>query len=115
MVRKILNILAARAHFLGLALGIRPSDIETIRAQYKGPNDVLTEVLTMWLKQSYRVDKHGLPSWRTLVKAVDDPAGGCNHALAKRIASAHPGESQKNSKWFSLFECFFCFFFPTTF
>ena len=49
-----------------------------------------TEVLLAWLRHRYKVDRHGLPTWRRLVEAVDSPSGGNNHALAKAIASQHP-------------------------
>ena len=47
-------------------------------------------MLLVWLKHSYNVDKHGPPTWRRLVEAVDKEAGGNNHALAEKIASNHP-------------------------
>ena len=43
-----------------------------------------------WLQGSYNVQKFGPPTWRMLVKAVDSPAGGNDHNLAKKIASNHP-------------------------
>ena len=49
-----------------------------------------TTVLTRWLRHSYDVKKYGPPTWRRLVEAVDSPAGGNNHALAKIIAENHP-------------------------
>ena len=33
---------------------------------------------------------HGPPTWRRLVEAVDNPAGGSNHSLAERIAIDKP-------------------------
>ena len=47
-------------------------------------------MLQVWLRHSYGVDKYGAPTWQRLVEAVDDEAGGNNHALAKKIASNHP-------------------------
>ena len=49
-----------------------------------------TEVLKVFLKHRYNVEKYGPPTWRKLVEAVDSPAGGNNHALAKKIAEHHP-------------------------
>ena len=69
-------------------LGLRPGDLVAIR---KG-NDIglaFTEILLMWLRQNYDVHKHGPPTWRNLMKAVDHPAGGNNHALAMIIADKH--------------------------
>jgi hypothetical protein len=48
------------------------------------------EVLNIFLKHRYNVQKYGPPTWRKLVEAVDNPAGGNNHALAKKIAENHP-------------------------
>ena len=50
----------------------------------------LSEMLQVWLRHSYGIDKYGAPTWQRLVEAVDDEAGGNNHALAKKIASNHP-------------------------
>ena len=44
-----------------------------------------------WLRRTYDVDKHGPPTWRTLVKAVSDKAGGDNPALAEEIVKDHKG------------------------
>ena len=38
-----------------------------------------------------QVKRFGKPTWRRLVEAVEDPAGGNNHALALNIAAEHPG------------------------
>lgn len=37
------------------------------------------------------MQKYGVPSWKKLVEAVRDPAGGQDPRLAKAIASEHPG------------------------
>ena len=47
------------------------------------------EVLLVWLRQCYNIERFGFPTWQGLVKAVDSPAGGNNHELAKFIASNH--------------------------
>ena len=49
------------------------------------------EVISTWLRQSYDVERHGLPSWRRVVEAVDSGAGGANYVLAKEIASKYQG------------------------
>ena len=82
--------LAAKAHSLGLALGISASNLETIHSKSANdPEATLTEVLNTWLKQVYDVKKHGHPSWKTLVQAVDNDAGGKNPASAMKIAACH--------------------------
>lgn len=76
---------------LGIVLGLPTSELDKIRQGFPQDMDqALIEVLTRWLKHSYKVDKHGPPSWRKLVEAVDSQAGGNNHSLAKNIATNHP-------------------------
>ena len=45
-------------------------------------------VLFVCLSKRYNV---GPPSWQTLVKAVADPSGGGDTALALKIPEKHPG------------------------
>ena len=67
--------------------------MENIRKGAQGDdcNHCLRMVLCKWLQKSYEYSKYGPPTWRMLVKAVDDPFGGNNCALAETIASKHPG------------------------
>jgi len=47
------------------------------------------------------VERFGKPTWRRLVKAVEDPAGGNNCALAQKIAAEHPGmQPSSNTLWY---------------
>ena len=72
------------------ALRLLASDERTINTMYQSdPNDCLRAVLTKWLQKGYNYQKHGPPTWRILVKAVADPAGGDNVALAEEIARYH--------------------------
>ena len=74
------------------ALGLRPAVVDTIAATYpQNPKQCLREVIIRWLRKAYDVSKHGPPTWRTLVKAVSDKAGGDNPALAEEIAKNHKG------------------------
>ena len=90
-VKEAVATLAANACSLGLALGISPSVLEAARLEYGGADEVLTEVLQKWLKQHYNVARHGVPSWRSLARAVRNPAGGNDSVLAMYIAASHPG------------------------
>ena len=77
-----------------MMLGLPSNELDAITRGCNGdPKRAIGQVVTAWLKQSYKVEKFGFPSWRTLVKAVDSPAGGYNHALAKKIASSHLGKT----------------------
>ena len=74
------------------ALGLRPAVADTISVTYCGnPERYLREVIIRWLRKAYNVDRHGPPTWRALVKAVSDKAGGNNPALAEGIAKEHQG------------------------
>ena len=49
--------LARRWKDLGISLGMRQCDLETILvANPSSPNDCLREMLTLWLKQNYKVN-----------------------------------------------------------
>ena len=89
-VKEAVIKLAAKARSLGLALGISASILDKIRSKYiNDPDEMLTDVLQTWLQQAYDVKKHGHPSWRTLVQAVDNKAGGKDPALAMEIVARH--------------------------
>ena len=76
---------------LGRALRLKADDLDTIRRENAhDANQALNDVLLLWLRQKYNVKRFGEPTWRMLVQAVDSPAGGNNHALAKKIAFKHP-------------------------
>ena len=84
--------LAGKWQNMCLSLRLRPSDEIMIAKMYTGPIDCLRAVLTKWLRKGYNYQKHGPPTWRMLVKAVADPAGGDNVALAEVIARNHQGD-----------------------
>ena len=55
-------------------------------------------VVTEWLKKNYNVEKFGEPTWRQLVRAVDDPAGGADKALARDLATRHKAGGMSSIK-----------------
>lgn len=76
------------------ALRIQPPDTARIAAAYHNNPDVcLRAVLLEWLQKSYECQIYGPPTWRMLVKAVAEPAGGDNIILAESIARRHQGIS----------------------
>ena len=82
--------LCAKWHDLCLTLGLPPSKVSTIREEHTCDTKAcLREGLINWLQGNYNIKQYGLPTWRNLVKAVDHPAGGNNHALALKIAKEH--------------------------
>ena len=91
------------------ALGLRPAVVDTIAATYCGnPKQCLREVIVRWLRKTYDVDRHGPPTWRTLVKAVSDKAGGNNPALAEDIAKDHKGIVTSQHLAIAIPFCVFC-------
>ena len=84
--------LAGRWSNMCLALRLLPSDRSTIAAAHPGnPHDCLQAVVVQWLQKSYNYQRYGPPTWRMLVEAVGDPAGGNNNTLAETLAKKHPG------------------------
>ena len=87
--REVLSLTPDYFRF-GIGLGLPPQELEKIRRNFvQDVDQSFTEVLLVWLRHRYDVERHGLPTWRRLVEAVDSPVGGNNHALAKAIASHH--------------------------
>ena len=82
--------MASKWKNIGLALRLTPDSLNTIGAK-ENVTDCLLEVLIQWLKKTYNVKLFGEPSWKLLVKAVSDPAGGNDCALAEKIAQRHQG------------------------
>ena len=55
------------------------------------PSACLRTVIVLWLQREYDVEQYGPPSWRALVQAVADPAGGNDTELAESIAEKYSG------------------------
>ena len=90
-IKEEILVIKADYYALGQALRLSVGDLRAV--QHDNPRNAdqaLTNVLYLWLCQKYRVEKFGEPTWKMLVEAVDHPAGGNNHALAKKIAKNHP-------------------------
>ena len=87
------EIIAIKARFyaIGRTLGLPPGELNAIRqSNTLDPEQGLNDIVLVWLHQKYNVERFGPPTWRRLVEAVDNPAGGNNHTLAITIASHHP-------------------------
>ena len=85
--------LSAKWGDISFALKLPFSQEENIRSETQGTSTArcLRLVLSKWLQKCYKYDKYGPPTWRMLVKAVGDPFGGNDCALAETIAKHHPG------------------------
>ena len=70
-----------KAYKLAIALGLLPGCFE--------PN--IYDVIKVWLEKNYDTQRHGPPSYQRLAEAVADKVGPANPALAKKIATNHPG------------------------
>ena len=77
----------SEAEKLGIALGLSAGSFD--------PN--LDVVIKDWLNQNYDTQRHGLPSYQQLVKAVASKVGPGNPALARKIATKHPSELDGHS------------------
>ena len=78
---------------LGQSLRLDIDELKAIRDEYPNAEQALEEVILLWLKKKYKVEKYGPPTWQMLVEAVDRRKGGNDHELAKKIASKHPSGS----------------------
>ena len=87
------EVISLKAHYynFGVELGLPAQELDAIRTAFNQNIDqAFTEVLLVWLRHRYKVERYGPPTWRRLVEAVDSPAGGNKHALAKAIALKYP-------------------------
>ena len=90
MYREVISIQSNYYQF-GIELGLPLQEMDAIQRAFRQDiPQAFTEVLKVFLKHRYNVEKYGPPTWRKLVEAVDSPAGGNNHSLAKKIAEHHP-------------------------
>ena len=92
VIEEVVSI-QSRYYSLGRSLGLKISDLKSIRDKYPSPSgseQALEDVLLLWLDKKYSVEKFGPPTWQMLVKAVDMESGGNDQELAKQIASRHP-------------------------
>lgn len=86
------HTLAGRWSDMCIALKLPITYQETIETSHPGnPARCLQSVLMRWLQKAYNYDIHGPPTWRSLVRAVGDPAGGNDCALAETIAEKDLG------------------------
>ena len=78
---------------VGEALRLHPDLLNRIQANHlTNVTECLSAVLTEWLKKAYNTSRFGPPSWKLLVAAVANPAGGNDRALAEKIAQKYNGK-----------------------
>ena len=108
-----LENIKARYFQLGIELRIPLGKLEAIRKTHsQDVEQALTQVLLLWLRQQYNVEKFGYPIWQRLREAVDSPSGGENPALAEKIAKKYLTSSTSHHSNFctTLFLVIFIFF-----
>ena len=77
--------MAVRWRHIGLALGLRGHQLDRIQRDHRTSEDCLTAMASEWLRQTYDVTEHGVPSLERLSGAVSNPAGGNNPTAAENI------------------------------
>lgn len=65
-------------------LGLPESQLSEIKVDCRD-NPHLQKGIICMLQENFSFDKHGPLTWRRLVLAVADMAGGNNHTLARKI------------------------------
>jgi hypothetical protein len=88
---------------LGQCLGLPIAVLESIRKTESDDEQALYGTLKLWLQQKYNTERFGPPTWRMLVEAVDQKAGGNNNELAKNIATNHPATSRQSRNYYTVF------------
>ena len=88
-VKRELQPVVARWKSIGLALRLDISQLNEIESDNKKSSDCLTRVLTLWLNKAYNTERFGEPSWKLLARAVADPVGGNNPALAEETVKKY--------------------------
>ena len=79
--------LATKWEQLSACLGLAKANIDSIRENR--PRDIAgcwSEALSQWIKQNYSTQRFGLPSWRSLLKAM----AVVDKRLVKELATKHP-------------------------
>ena len=80
--------LAADWEKIAMKLHLRYDTISAIQKDNPGDTHAcLEKAISQWLKENYNIAKFGVPSWRTLVTAVETIDIG----LANDIAESHKG------------------------
>ena len=77
--------LAAKWEQLSACLGLAKADIDRIKESGRDIAGCWSEALSQWIKQNYSTQQFGLPSWRSLLKAVTM----VDRRLYKELAAKH--------------------------
>ena len=79
--------LSAKWKQLSVYIGLSKATIDSIRENRPRDNaGCWGEALSQWIKQNYTTEQYGLPSWRSLLKAV----AMVDNRLSRELALKHP-------------------------
>ena len=85
-----LSPVASKWKAIGTALRLKRNKLDEFELKHKGDvNECLTDTVAEYVRMCYDVKKHGEPTWRKIVRAVEHQAGGNNRAHAIVIAKDH--------------------------
>ena len=87
-MEELKNVSACSAE-IGGRLHLRSNVLDGIRRQNLSSTQAMEKVIMEWLRKNYDTSRYGPPTWKVLVQAVFNPAGGNNRAEAERIALRH--------------------------
>ena len=94
-VIEALDGVESKYYSIGLAFGLRASDLDNIRANHgRDVRQAMEQVLKSWLILNYDYERFGKPTWRKAVEVAHKRPAGDNPARAKAIAADHPLDSK---------------------
>ena len=76
----------AQYYQIGTLLHLNRGELNAIRRKNVDSAEAMIEIISNWLKLNYKYELHGKPSWKILVRAIANPMGGNDRALAMEIA-----------------------------
>lgn len=89
-VCEVLRPLASKWEKIAQSLGIVANKIEEIKqTNINDASQCLDKAINYWIQQNCNTDKHGLPSWRTLCKAISNVEG--MRRIVKDLVTDHRG------------------------
>ena len=89
-LQEALEKVVSKWKLVGIGLGLRSSKLNEIeKSNPKDLTSCLLDLIITWLERNYNVQKFGEPTWRKVVKVVNNSAFGANPTLARAIAENH--------------------------
>ena len=95
VIRVLRNEVASEWMNVGFALNLKFNDLEPLRHEFNTQKERQAKMLDLWLKQAYKTEKYGFPTWNALANAIGSPTGGNNRKLARDIRAAKITPSER--------------------